>query len=233
MSAKKKPFKLSDLNNLDTSNPGGWPVEAKIGAAVLVGLLAVFLGWYLVISDQKAQLESLELREQELRGQFEGLAAKAANLEPLKQQLAQMEQMLKQMLRQLPSKTEMPDLITDISQTALASGIATELFKPGPEVNKEFYAEQPISLRMTGTYHQFGSFVGGVASLPRVIIMTFHDISLSPREAPRGGAPGVLELVGTVKTYRYVDENELAAAAQGGAAASQPQNATEGVANAP
>ena len=124
-----------------------------------------------------------------------------------------MEQQLQQMLRQLPSKTEMPDLIVDISQTALATGISNELFKPGPEVPKDFYAEKPIELRMVGTYHQFGAFVSGVASLPRVVIMTMHDISLKPKDSkdPAGIRPNSnLELAGTVKTYRYLDEEEVA-----------------------
>src|SRR5690606_37732147 len=134
---------------------------------------------------------------------------KAANLEPLRQQLAQMEQVLQQMLRQLPSKTEMPDLIVDISQTALSSGLTNELFKPLEEIPREFYAEKPIELRMVGNYHQFGAFVSGVASLPRVVILTMHDISLKPKE--RGGTirTGSLELSGTVKTYRYLDESEM------------------------
>src|SRR5690606_30764070 len=142
----------------------------------------------------------------------------AVNLEPLKAQLAEMEIMLQQMLRQLPSKTEMPDLIVDVSQTALASGIENELFQPGPEAMREFYAEKPIALRMVGSYHQFGAFVSGVASLPRVVIMTMHDISLKPRQdAARGRqqqtafGSGALVLEGTVKTYRYLDEDEVAA----------------------
>jgi type IV pilus assembly protein PilO len=119
-----------------------------------------------------------------------------------------MELMLQQMLRQLPSKNEMPDLIVDVSQTALASGINNELFEPGAETNKEFYAEKPIKLRMVGTYHQFGAFVSGVASLPRVVIMTMHDISLKPK----GDKSDALELSGTVKTYRYLDDEEVAEA---------------------
>jgi type IV pilus assembly protein PilO len=118
------------------------------------------------------------------------------------------------MLRQLPSKTEMPDLIVDISQTALATGLTSELFRPGPETPKEFYAEKPIALRMVGSYHQFGAFVSGVASLPRVVILTMHDISLKPknpnqRAGIRRDIP--LELSGTVKTYRYLDEEEPSA----------------------
>ncbi len=119
-----------------------------------------------------------------------------------------MEVMLQQMLRQLPSKNEMPDLIVDVSQTALASGINNELFQPGAETMLEFYAEKPIALRMVGTYHQFGAFVSGVASLPRVVIMTMHDISLKPR----GPNDSTLVLEGTVKTYRYLDEEEVAGA---------------------
>ena len=120
--------------------------------------------------------------------------------------------MLFQMLRQLPSRTEMPDLIVDISQAALATGIQNELFRPGNETRLEFYAEKPISLRMIGTYHQFGAFVSGVASLPRVVIMTMHDISLRPRAGQTIG-DGNLLLEGTVKTYRYLDEDESAGGA--------------------
>ena len=220
----KSKFKLSDINNLDFNNTAGWPQEAKIGAGVLAALLVAFLGWYLVIRDKQTALEGLEAEEITLRGDYEKEAAKAANLEPLKAQLEQMEQMLKQMLRQLPSKTEMPDLIVDISQTARATGINNELFQPGAEVLKDFYAEQPITLEMNGTYHQFGRFVSGVASLPRVVIMTFHDISLGPKQPAAGEPglpPGTLGLKGTIKTYRYLDENEIAAKAA--AAAATPQ----------
>lgn len=103
----------------------------------------------------------------------------------------------------------MPDLIIDISQTALSSGLTNELFQPGPETPKEFYAEKPIALRMVGSYHQFGAFVSGVASLPRVVILTMHDISLKPKDG-KGAAKGQLELSGTVKTYRYLDDEEAA-----------------------
>ncbi|MFD0739204.1 type 4a pilus biogenesis protein PilO [Lysobacter koreensis] len=217
------------LKDLDFNNIGAWPQQAKIGFCVLVGLLIIGLAWYLFVSDKRVELEGLERQEADLRTEFETKQGRAANLEPLKQQLVQMEQQLQQMLRQLPSKTEMPDLIVDISQTALATGIANELFQPGPEQPKEFYAEKPIALRMVGTYHQFGAFVSGVASLPRVVIMTMHDISLKPKAGAAGGGitpESPLELAGTVKTYRYLDEEEMteqqqaadaAAKAKGGA----------------
>jgi type IV pilus assembly protein PilO len=199
--------KKMDLRNLDTSNPGSWPFPVKIAACILTGLVIVGLAWYFFVADRKTELEGLVAKQESLKTEFADKQGRAANLEPLKQQLAQMELMLQQMLRQLPSKNEMPDLIVDISQTALATGISNELFQPGPEAAKEFYAEKPINLRMVGTYHQFGAFVSGVASLPRVVIMTMHNISLTPR----AGKPGLLVLQGTVKTYRYLDEDEIAA----------------------
>lgn len=211
--------KKVSLKDLDFNNTGSWPQEYKIGFCVLLGLLIFGLLWYVVTRPKGAELERLERQEATLRADFETKQGRAANLEPLKQQLAQMEQQLQQMLRQLPSRTEMPALINDISQTALATGIQNELFRPGPEVPREFYAEKPIELKMVGSYHQFGAFVSGVASLPRVVIMTMHDISLSARGGPPGTVPSIannsaLELAGTVKTYRYLDEDEAAAQQQ-------------------
>lgn len=196
----KKKF---NINELDFNNIGGWPRQAQVVFSVLVGLFIVVLAWFLVIKAKNEQLGSLESQEANLRSEFEREAGRAANLEPLKQQLAQMEQVLQQMLRQLPSKTEMPELVVEISQTALSSGLSNELFRPGNDIPREFYVEKPIDLRMVGTYHQFGAFVSGVASLPRVVILTMHDIQLKPR-----GGNSLLELSGTMKTYRYMDENE-------------------------
>ncbi len=201
-----------DLRNLDFNNAGAWPVPVKAFFCFLLAALILFLGWYLFVDDQRTELEGLQAQETQLRTDFEFKQAKAANLDALKEQLAEMEVMLFQMLRQLPSRTEMPDLIVDISQTALATGIQNELFRPGNESRKDFYAEKPITLRMVGTFHQFGAFVSGVASLPRVVIMTMHDISLRPQQGS-GIGPGALLLEGTVKTYRYLDEEEVS---QGG-----------------
>ncbi|WP_374013298.1 type 4a pilus biogenesis protein PilO [Pseudoxanthomonas koreensis] len=205
--SQKKKFKVSDL---DFNNIGGWPQQAKVGFCVLVAIFILVMAYLLVIRGKSEELQGLESKEAQLRTTFEVEQGKAANLEPLRQQLAQMEQVLQQMLRQLPSRTEMPDLIIDISQTALSSGLTNELFQPGPETPKEFYAEKPIALRMVGNYHQFGAFVSGVASLPRVVILTMHDIQLQPKEKGQGiSRAGSLELSGTVKTYRYLDETEM------------------------
>jgi type IV pilus assembly protein PilO len=202
--------KKFNINELDFNNIGNWPQKAKVVFCIVLALFIVVMGYLLVFRGQQEELESLERKESELRADFEKEQGRAVNLEPLKQQLAQMEQVLQQMLRQLPSKTEMPDLIIDVSQTALSSGLNNELFQPGVEVPREFYAEKPIKLRMVGSYHQFGAFVSGVASLPRVVILTMHDINLKPHE--RGGVisrNGALVLDGTVKTYRYLDEQEM------------------------
>lgn len=190
-------------------------------------------GWWLWTRSQGEDLENLANKEDGLRKEFVLKQSRAVNLPALRTQLDNMKEMLRQMLRQLPSKTEMPDLLVDISQTALASGIGVELFQPGPEKiqNEDFYAERPIQLKMVGTYHQFGTFISGVASLPRVVILTLHDVSLRPVD--RVVAPGAkvspkdgqLVLDGTVKTYRYVDDDEAASLA--------PPPGTPGAANAP
>ena len=193
---------MSTRRKLDINNIANWPQNMQLVAA---GVVAVFilLAYLFVFRGKQEELKRLDEQEVGLRKTFEEKQGQAANLEPLKQQLAQMEQELQQMLRQLPSKTEMPDLIVDISQTALASGIRNELFQPMPEVAQEFYAEQPIQIRMVGNYHQFGAFMSGVASLPRVVIMTMHNIALTPKDKSGG-----LVMEGTVKTYRYLDEKD-------------------------
>ena len=218
----------TSLKNLDINNIGAWPQNAKVGFCVVLAIFILALSYFLFVRGKTQTLESLEQEEVRLRQDFEKEQAKAANLEPLKQQLAQMEQVLQQMLRQLPSKTEMPDLIIDISQTALSSGLANELFQPEPETLKEFYAEKPIQLRMVGNYHQFGAFVSGVASLPRVVILTMHDIQLQPKDGKAITRGGPLELSGTVKTYRYLDELEIAEQEQ----ATQQQKGAAGKAGA-
>ncbi|MDN5923462.1 MAG: type 4a pilus biogenesis protein PilO [Xanthomonadales bacterium] len=205
---------FDDILNLDRNNVGGWPKSVKVFFCVLLFALIVFFGWYLKTSDQADTLATAQRTEQSLRAEFSQKQAKVVNLEPLKLQLTQMKGMLRQLLRQLPSKTEMPQLLVDISQTALASGLTVDLFQPGAEQVKEFYAEQPISIRMAGTYHQFGTFISGVASLPRVVILTMHNVSLRPAGGTAAGAGGADRLVmeGTVKTYRYLDDEETAAA---------------------
>lgn len=202
-------MKLSDLRNLDRNNLGAWPQGAKLLLCGVLFALLLLAGWAWSIRDQQDTLEQKRSQEVQLKQDFHEKQVKVVNLEKLKQQLDDMREILHQLLRQLPSKTQMPELLIDISQAALSAGIETQLFQPGPETIKEnFYAEKPIQLRMLGTYHQFGSFISAVAALPRVVILTMHDVSLKPSAAgPKTG--GELTLEGTVKTYRYVEEDEV------------------------
>lgn len=199
---------IDEINSLDTSNPGGWPLSIKVASAVLIVIVIVVGGYFMFVKDMQTSLETLQKKEIELKNTYSAKYQKAAQLDAYKEQLEEMEIILQSMLRQLPSKNEMSDLIVDVSQTALASGIENELFEPGAESLKDFYAEKPISLKMKGNYHEFGNFVSGVASLPRVVILTMHDISLKPLgDSIQGGR---LLLEGTAKTYRYLDEEEVA-----------------------
>ncbi|MDE2279438.1 MAG: type 4a pilus biogenesis protein PilO [Xanthomonadaceae bacterium] len=210
---------IDDLRGLDRNNIGGWPNSVKVFFTTLLFLVVVLVGWYTYVSGQQDELATLANKELQLRKEFSEKQAKAVNLDALQKQLDEMKDMLRQLLRQLPSKTEMPELLIDISQTALSAGLQVDSFVPQPEVPKDFYAEKPIQLKMVGTYHQFGAFISGVASLPRVVILTMHDVSLTPQHASKDGTStdGQLVLQGTVKTYRYLDEDEAAASAKGSA----------------
>ncbi|MGH8124231.1 MAG: type 4a pilus biogenesis protein PilO [Rhodanobacteraceae bacterium] len=203
---------LDELRNLDRNNVGGWPKSIKGFFIAIVVIVILLLGWYFYISNQQESLTSGQQQEVQLKHEFETKQAKVVNLDALKAQLAQMNEMLSQMLRELPSKTEMPALLVNISQTAQAAGIDPELFKPAPEVPEQFYAVKPISIKMEGTYHQFGTFISGVASLPRVVILTMHNVSLKPAQTSGGkDSPPLgdkLVLQGTVQTYRYLGDEE-------------------------
>lgn len=198
---------LQDFRNVDFSDLGGAPVTVRYTLLTLLLLILIVAGYFLLISDKWDELERVKQQEFTLRTDFENKQQKAANLEAYEQQLIEMRELLETMFRQLPSRTEMDKLLVDVSQTALAAGIDVQLFEPLAEVPKDFYAERPISIRMLGEFHQFGEFVSGVAALPRVVILTMHDISL--RVADRD-ASGRLLLEGQVKTYRYIDEEEAA-----------------------
>lgn len=193
-----------DLNNLDLSNIGSWPLLVKgvIIAVVAVAVLAA--GYFLDVQAQQENLERIISEENRLKSDFEVKQAKAANLEAYKAQMVEMKDSFGAMIRQLPSKTEVEDLLVDISQTGLASGIEFQLFKPLKERHIEFYAELPITLKMTGTYHQFGEFVSGIAALPRIV--TLENISI---KRVGGKKKDTLTMNVTAKTYRYLDESEV------------------------
>lgn len=202
---------LNELRDLEFNDIGSAPTSVRYFILTLLLIVILVVGWFLMIKGKTEQLERVQQRELALRIEYEEKADKAANLEAYEEQLEEMQALLETMFRQLPNRTEMDKLLVDISQTALGAGIDVQLFQPNAEAHHDFYAERPISVRMLGDYHQFGEFVGGVASLPRVVILTMHDIALrraTPRDIGVTSNDGRLILEGTVKTYRYVDEEE-------------------------
>ncbi len=201
---------LQELRGLDPRDPGRWPLPVR-AAAVLACFVAASIAmvYLLVWQNQMPQLQQRENEEQTLRTEFRTKHEKAVNLAVYKQQLSDIERSFGAMLRQLPSKTEVPNLLVDISQTGLAAALQEKLFQPGTELKQDFYAELPIKIRMTGTYHEFGEFVSGIAALPRIV--TLHDIEITPLDKNAPG--GELQLDLTAKTYRYLDDSEIAAAA--------------------
>ena len=192
-----------NINELDLADVARWPTAAR--AVVILFLMGgvIFLGYWFHTKDQLVELDSAVDKEEGLKIIFETKARQAANLEAYEKQLEEMRESFGAMLRQLPNQTEVADLLVDVSQTGLASGLEFELFQPRAETPKEFYAELPISIRVIGGYHEFGEFVSGVAALPRIV--TIHDVSIS-----RVGNTGLLGMNLTAKTYRYIEDDEAA-----------------------
>jgi len=205
-------MKLSELRNLDPARIGSWPLVVR-AVIVMLGCAAILgAGYWFDTRNQIAQLERVQKQEESLKTELVEKQKRAANLEPLKQQLAEIQQAFGEMLRLLPNKTEIEALLVDISQAGLASGLEFELFKPGAEqLADDFYAIQPIEIQVTGSYHEFGNFVSAVAALPRVV--TQHDIAIQPRRTQQAEGEGdnPLQMNMVAKTYRYLDEEEIAA----------------------
>jgi type IV pilus assembly protein PilO len=198
---------LDELKSLDPNDPGRWPLPVRLGAValafiVIAGVLLYFLVW----QKQNPVLTKVESEERTLRSEFTTKHSKAANLAIYEQQLVDIEKSFGALLRQLPGKTEVPNLLVDISQVGVASGLQEKLFQPAAESKKDFYAELPIKIRLTGSYHQFGEFVSGIAALPRIV--TLHDIQVKAAEKDAPFDQLQMDLTG--KTYRYLDEEELA-----------------------
>jgi len=194
---------VEELKYLDVNDVGRWPLLFR--AAVIVIVFAVVLAtgiWFTIIEDKAPQLERAQEDEATLRITFENKQRKAANYDAYKAQLAQIEQSFGTMLRQLPGETEIPSLIVDISQTGLAAGLRERLFQPQGEAPKDFYAEKPIKIRLSGGYHEIANFVSGIAALPRIV--TLHDINITPEDPDTFDR---LSLEVTAKTYRYLDED--------------------------
>src|SRR5579862_8282527 len=198
---------LEELRALDPRDPGRWPFSVRAGAVAVAFIVLSLIGIYMFVwNGQRPELQRREAEEGRLRQEYRYKHGQAVNLEVYKQQLKDIERSFGALLRQLPGKTEVPSLLVDISQTGLAAGLQEKLFQPEPEVKKDFYAELPIKIKLTGSYHQLGEFVSGIAALPRIV--TLHDIDIKPDNKD---AYDQLSLELTAKTYRYLDEDEIAA----------------------
>ena len=204
-----KNFDINQLRSLDPKNMGSWPLPVRIAVLIAVYLIVVIGGYVLLIQDQREQYGKLQDTEASLKTTFEQKAAQAANLDTYQKQLDDMQKSFGTMLRQLPGKTEIPSLLQDISQAAQVDGLKQDLFRPGNETTKDFYAEKPIDLVLEGSYHELGKFVSDVAALPRIV--TLHNISIRPAaSATGGGGTDNLTMSLTAKTYRYLEDDEQA-----------------------
>lgn len=200
---------LEQLRNLDPNDPGRWPLAIRLGAVGVVLLVLTFGSvYYFAWQSKQPELEQAQSKEMQLMDTLDAKAKKAANLAAYKEQLKEIEQSFGSMLRQLPNKTEVQSLLVDISQKRLESGLEERLFQPGGEVQHDFYAESPIKIKLTGSFHSLGNFVSGIAALPRIV--TLHDITIAAK--PKGGYDN-LDIEVTAKTYHYLDEEEQAARA--------------------
>ena len=193
---------VEELQSLDVNDVGRWPLAFRVSVIVIVFVVVLGMGVYwFIIEDKAPQLQRVQEEEQTLRVSFENKQKKAANYDAYKAQLTQMEQSFGTMLRQLPGKTEIPSLIVDISQTGLAAGLQEKLFQPQSEIPKDFYAEKPIMISLSGGYHEIANFVSGVAALPRIV--TIHDINITPDNQDTYDD---LTIQVTAKTYRYLED---------------------------
>lgn len=202
------------FSNLDPENIGNWPILVRGVIVFAIALTVLGAVYYFDTQHQLTDRERLIQKEVTLKSTFETKQAKAASLDAYKEQMKEMEESFGTMLRQLPSRTEVADLLVDITQTGLANGLEFDLFQPKDEIKKEFYAELPITIKVRGNYHQLGGFVSGIAALPRIV--TIHDIMIKGSKDPKGpkGAVGsdfTLSMDAVAKTYRYLDDEEIAA----------------------
>ena len=186
-----------DINDLDINNAGIWPGPVKAIVALIVFGLILGGGYWFFIKDQYVELESVQQEEQELRERYENKAYRVANLEVFKAQMVEMEETFGALVRQLPSETEVPGLLEDITNTALGSGLDLQEVKLQGERKQDFYSELPINIRVVGSYHELASFVSSVAGLPRIV--TLHDLKISPV----GGDVEQLNMQVLARTYRY------------------------------
>ncbi|WP_420467222.1 type 4a pilus biogenesis protein PilO [Panacagrimonas sp.] len=210
---------IRDLQTLDIQNPGIWPNWVHFAAAILLAVLIVAAGLWFKIMPMSDELDAARAQEVALFKEFERKQKKVVALDAYKDQLREMERSFGAMLKQLPSRSEVANLLNDISQTRVASSLDEELFQPQPDILKDFYAEIPNKIVVTGSYHEMGSFVSGVSSLPRIV--TIDEVEIRAAKATAGGrsgnlaplSPDDLRMTAVAKTYRYLDDEEVEAVA--------------------
>jgi len=211
---------IEQFQALDWRDPGRWPLGIRIMGASFVFVVASFLfSMVLIYNTQMDEYEQVQTEQDQLWAEFEQKQHQASNFAAYRAQLKDMERSFGAMLRQLPGRTEVPNLLVDISQTGNGAGLDEKLFQPGAELKQDFYAELPIKIRLTGSYHAFGNFVSGIAALPRIV--TLHDIQIQP-ELQKSAGTDQLVLDLTAKTYRYLEDDEMSPDSKKGA----PKGAT-------
>jgi type IV pilus assembly protein PilO len=209
----------SQFRNLNTREPGQWPVLPKVAVFLLAAVAVVALGWVLLLSTAHEELETERAREPELKSAYRNRLTQAVNLEELRKQKLQVEEFVTQLERQLPGKAEMDALLSDINQAGLGRGLQFELFRPGQIAIKDYYAELPIAIRVAGRYHDIGAFAADVANLSRIV--TLQNLAITPAQARDAG--GVLTMEATARTYRYLDATEVAEQRAAATAAAAPR----------
>lgn len=201
-----------DFQNLNPKDAGAWPLAPRIAVIIGIFLALMLFGWLLVWTDQLAALDEKEQQQAKLKEEFLSKKAQADNLDMYTQQLAEIDRVFGALLKQLPSRTEVDALLTDVNQAGLGRGLQFQLFKPAPEAAKEFYAELPVSVRMVGKYHDFAAFAADIARLSRIV--TLNNLTLFIPSSGQGSGQeklmlGVLGMEVTLKTFRYLDEEEV------------------------
>ncbi|GAA6143354.1 type 4a pilus biogenesis protein PilO [Hydrogenophaga sp. 5NK40-0174] len=193
------------FSGLDPNDPSMWPVAPRVLLFLVTAIAIAVAGWYFLIQPEDEALVAAQAKEQQLRQSFTKKVTQAVNLDALKKQLEQVQQYVTQLEKQLPGRAEMDALLSDINQAGLGRSLQFELFKPGITVPREYYAELPIQIKMTGDYHDMGLFAGDLANLPRIV--TLNDVKIGPENNKAGGR---MTLEGVVKTFRYLDPEEVA-----------------------
>ncbi|WP_423598040.1 type 4a pilus biogenesis protein PilO [Roseateles sp. MS654] len=200
------------FQNLNMQEPGQWPPAPRYTAFIVVALLTVVLGWFAVLSDENLALEAEREREPRLKEEFNNKLGQAINLPELRKQKSQVEEYVLQLEKQLPGKAEMDALLSDINQAGLGRGLQFELFRPGQVVMRDYYAEQPIAIKVSGRYHDIGAFTADVSNLSRIV--TLHDLTIvapgtNNQSGVRTDTNATLSMEAIARTYRYLDPAEI------------------------